>query len=61
MSTLMESALHDGLIERNPVKAIARPGTGQKVPAPFTREEAEVIDATLCLLAGMNPRSLRTS
>ncbi|MDT4836919.1 putative defective protein IntQ [compost metagenome] len=54
MASVMESAVQDGLIDRNPVKSIARPRTQKKVVDPFTREEAEaIIDRLYQKLAGL--------
>lgn len=47
MSSIMESAVQDGLISRNPMASIARPRVAKKVVDPFTREEAEQIIAWL--------------
>ncbi|WP_296276651.1 tyrosine-type recombinase/integrase [Pseudomonas sp. UBA7530] len=47
MSSIMESAVQDGLISRNPIASIARPRVTKKVVDPFTREEAEQIIAWL--------------
>lgn len=47
LSAVMESAVRDGLIGKNPVAAIDRPKVAKKVVDPFSREEAEQIIAWL--------------
>lgn len=47
IAAVMDSAVQDGLIGKNPMASIARPKVAKKVVDPFTREEAERIIAWL--------------
>ncbi|MDH4566133.1 DUF3596 domain-containing protein [Pseudomonas sp. BN414] len=54
LSSVLESAVKDGMIARNPVDSIARPRVAKKVVDPFTRPEAEaVIDHLYKKLTGL--------
>ncbi|EQM72086.1 tyrosine-type recombinase/integrase [Pseudomonas tohonis] len=56
LSSIMEGAIKDGLISKNPVASIEMPRRSKKIVDPFSREEAEQIIAYLYASLGKYSR-----